>query len=192
MIDTTIFSTGDITEVKTWLDNNASDIFDTIETEGTTINCSIAGVLALIITFDTKVYTKITLANGVYKEATSHSELTFQKGYKTDNGILLHLAGNFHIDIVVTKARELALFDYRGSYFFIANLDAPKFTALVKPQAFEVTTLCPVPYSNIAVSEDILTPIWSQLGVPGSQPGVQIVQINDVNYLYNGLIALKE
>ena len=192
MIDTTIFSTGDITELKTWLDNNASDIFDTIETEGTTINCSIGGVLALIITFGSKVYTKITLANGEYKESTSYSQSTFQKGYKTDNGILLHLAGNFHMDIVVTKGRELASFNNNGSYFFIANLDAPTFTTLVKPQAFEVTALCPVPYSNIAVSEDILTPIWSQLGVPGNQPGVQTVQINNVNYLYNGLIALKE
>lgn len=192
MIDTTIFSTGDITEVKTWLDNNTYDIFDTIEVEGTTINCSIGGVLALIITFGSKVYTKITLANGQYKEATSYSQAVFQKAYKTDNGILLHLSGNFHMDIVVTKAREVASFNNNGSYFFIANLDAPTFTTLAKPQAFEVTVLCPVPYSNVAVSEDILTPVWSQLGVPGYTPGIQIVQINDVNYVFNGIIALKE
>ena len=192
MIDTTIFSTGDITEVKTWLDNNASDIFDTIDVESTSINCYIGDVLALIITFGSKVYTKISLANGTYKECTSYSQSTFQKAYKTDNGILLHLSGNFHIDIVVTRAAELALFDNNGSNFFIANVDSPTFTTLAKPQAFEVTALCPVPYSNVAVSEDIYTTIWSQLGVPGYTFGIQIVQINDVNYVFNGIIALKE
>lgn len=192
MIDTTIFSTGDITEVKTWLDNNASDIFDTINVESTSINCYIGDVLALIITFGAKVYTKITLANGQYKESTSYSQAVFQKAYKTDNGILLHLSGNFHMDIVATKSGELATFNNNGSYFFIATLDAPTFTTLVKPQAFEVTALCPVPYSNVAVSEDILTAIWSQLGVPSGTFGIQIVQINDVNYVTNGIIALKE
>lgn len=192
MIDTTIFSTGDITEVKNWLDDNATDIFDTIEVESTSINCSIGEVLALTITFGSKVYAKISLGNGVYKEATSYTQSVFQKAYKTDNGILLHLSGNFHMDIVATKTAELALFNHNGNYFNIGVINAPTFTTLVKPQAFEVTALCPIPYSNVAVSEDILTPIWSQLGVPGAQNGIQLVQVNDVNYVYNGLIALKE
>lgn len=192
MIDTTIFTTGDITEVKNWLDDNASDIFDNIAIDDIDINCYIGDVLALIISFSSKVYAKITLANNVFKDASSYSETTFQKAYKTDNGILLHLAGNFHMDICITKAGELALFNNNGSNFDIAVINAPRFTTLVKPQAFEVTALCPVPYTNLAVSEDILTPIWSQLGVPGYQNGIQIVQINDVNYVYNGLIALKE
>ena len=71
-------------------------------------------------------------------------------------------------------------------------VDAPNFTTLSKPIDFEVTTLCPAPYTNVTVSEDILIPIWSQLGVPGDDYGIQIVQINDVNYVYNGIIALKE
>lgn len=192
MIDTTIFSTGDITEVKNWLDDNASDIFDNIEVDNTDINCYIGEVLALIIRFGSKIYTKVTLANGTYKECTSYSQSTIQKAYKTDNGILLHLSGNFHIDIVATKAGEIGLFDSNNTIFAAAVVDAPNFTMLSKPKEFEVTALCPIPYSNVTVSEDILITIWSQLGVPGYDFGVQIVQINNVNYVFNGTVALKE
>lgn len=194
MIETTIFSTGDIAEVKAWLDDNAEDIFDSITlTDAKTITCTIGGVNSLVLDHNNRYMSfTITLNNGTSFHRTSSYVETYTKAYKTDNGIFLCGHTGRIFNICATKFGEIYGGDGNGEVHKVGQIESPTFTDLTAPTLFNVTTLCPAPYNNVTVSQDILIPIWSQIVNVDDTSAPQIVQINDTNYVFDGYICLKE
>lgn len=196
MIETHIFTTGDINEVKAWLDENANDIFDSIEISSTVINCTIGLTTAVTIGFDSKQTCVLRLDNNVNKTLEGYSQSHFNKAYKTDVGIWLFSIGNsYTVSVCVTKNGELyGCSGYTGGAGtrYVGIMDAPSFTDVPTPTEFAITSLSPAPYTSAAVSENMFLAIWTQLPQPGRLPKPQIVEINDANYVYDGFMCLKE
>ena len=197
MIETTIFTTGDLTEVKTWLDENAADIFDDITINGTELDCYIGETKALNIGFAFQYLFTLTADNGVYKTfsaGTGQTKLT--KAYKTDNAIALFAVGSqYTAAVYITNNGEMYGYDgYTGStgVRWAVRLDAPTFTEIKTPTEFAVTSLSPVPFTNAKVSEYMLNAIWTQIPMSGGNAKPQIVAINGINYVYDGFCCLRE
>jgi hypothetical protein len=88
-------STTQKTEVLEWLQNNASDYFDTITAdENGTISCTISGVLALKFGFTTsnnrlKLYKKSDSETPVYTSSATATTKYFRFGCKTPYGLCI-------------------------------------------------------------------------------------------------------
>lgn len=192
MINTTVFLSGDITEIKDWLDTNASDIFDSITIDGTDIVCEREDVECLTLSFTNPIAFTIKLKNGTTYSQTAYNISKYKMGFVTDNGILLYGVSGFIFTVAVTKAGELYGANSNGEHHKIGTVNVPSLTELTIPTAFVVSTLYPVPYTNLTVSESVLAPARTQLGQPQYDTEPIIVSINDVNYVYDGWICLKE
>lgn len=196
MIETTIFNTGDITEVKTWLEENAADIFTSIVVNGTNLECYIEEVKSVVLGFTADKICTLTLDNGTYKTIRGASQSNFTTAYKTSVGIwLFSLGSSYTVDVCVTKDGEIyGNSGYEGSTGarWVGIKDASSFTTMKMPTEFNVTSLSPVPYTNTKVSENLLNAIWSQLIISGRNGKPQIVSINNVNYVYDGFLCLRE
>lgn len=196
MIETTIFTTGDLTEVKTWLEENAADIFDNISVNGKELDCYIGETKAVNIGFAFQYLFTLTIDNGVYKTFSAGTQTTLTKAYKTDNGIALFGIGSqYTAAIYITNNGEMYGNDgFTGTtgIRWAACLDAPEFTEIKTPTQFAVTSLSPIPFTNTKVSEYMLNAIWTQLPMPGGHVNPQIVAINGVNYVYDGFACLRE
>lgn len=192
MINTTVFLSGDITEIKEWLDTNASEIFDSITIDGTDIVCEREEVECLTLSFTDPIAFTIKLKNGTTYSQTAYNISKWKMGFVTDNGILLYGVSGFIFTVCATKSGELYGANGNGDVHKIGTVNVPTLTQLTRPTKFIVSSLYPVPYTNLTVSEAILAPARSQLGEPQSGTEPVIVSINNVNYVYDGWICLKE
>jgi hypothetical protein len=195
MIETYVFTTGDITEVGEWLEENAANIFDNINVTGTTLTCKMGETDSIKIYFDAHSSIDLTLDNGTSKTISSYGATAFQFAFKTDCGIWLVNTNGLGISVLATKNKEIYGFGGNtgsGGTRWVAIMDAPTFTSVPDPKEFNVTSLCPAPYSNMKVSENLLIPIWTQILRSSTKPQPIIVDINGVNYVYDGFMCLKE
>lgn len=120
-------------EVLTWLQNNATGLFDTIEADANgNISCNIGNTTAIRIGFDGSTTTKYTLANNKSEE-TIDTNIIFSSAIKTTKGI--RLIGNIY-DIFVSKSDVgttcfASIFrtapDYDYAYFFADFVHSPNF-----------------------------------------------------------------
>ena len=193
MINTKIFSVGDITEVKSWLDENATNIFDEITTSGTNINCTIGNVTALTIGFDSNQTCVARLSSNVTFTARGYNQTKFTKAYKTDNGIyLFSRGGSYNVGVAATTGRDVYANNGFDSVRSVGKIGAPSFTSISAPTSFNVTSLSPAPYSSAEVSEYMFVPIWTEIVEAARTYEMHIVDINGVNYVYDGFIAVRE
>ncbi|MBO7695105.1 MAG: hypothetical protein J6T10_20995 [Methanobrevibacter sp.] len=193
MIDTYIFSVGDQTEVKEWLDTNATDIFDEIVNSGTSILCKKDNLTVLSIGFDSNQTCVAKLSSSVSFTARGYNQNHFTKAYRTTNGIYLFAKGSsYNVAVSATKNGDVYANNGFDSIRSVGKIGAPSFTSISAPTSFVITALSPAPYSSASVSEDMLIPIWTQLTQQARTYETYIVQINNINYVYDGFIALRE
>ena len=193
MIDTYIFSSGEQTEVKEWLDANASDIFDEITNSSSTILCKKNNLAVLTIGFDSNQTCVAKLSSSVSFTARGYNQTHFTKAYRTTNGIYLFSKGNsYNVGVAATKNDDVYANNGYDSVRSVGKIGAPSFTSISAPTSFAITSLSPAPYSSAAVSEDMLIPIWTQLVQAARTYEPLIVDVNGVNYVYDGFIAVRE
>lgn len=93
-------------EVLTWLQNNATAYFDTIEAdENGNISCKIGETAELLLGFDSTTRTKLTIANGNSYEFANTSTV-FRTAIRTTKGLYLTNAGgsDSELNIFISKS----------------------------------------------------------------------------------------
>jgi len=192
-IETHIFNTGDITEVKAWLDENATDIFDTIEISGTNIVCTKDGTELVTFGFTSDAVCTIKLASGQSFSARGYEQSHYTKAYRTTTGIwIFNIGVSYTVSVMVTQTGEVYASNGYNNTRRVGKIDAPNFTGVPTPNNFAITTLCPTPFTSAEVSEDTLLTIWTQLVIAGAKANAQIIEVNGVNYVYDGFLCLRE
>lgn len=192
-IETHIFNTGDITEVKAWLDENATDIFDTIEISDTDIVCTKDSTELATFGFNSNGACVIKLASGQSFSARGYQQSHFTMAYRTTTGIwLFNIGSSYTVSVMVTQTGEVYASNGYANTRQTGKINSPNFTEVPTPNSFAITTLCPTPFTSAEVSEDTLLTMWTQLVIPGAKANAQIIEVNGVNYVYDGFFCLRE
>jgi hypothetical protein len=221
-IEKTIFAETDfaanLEEVYTWLQANASDLFESI-TFSDSITCAVGGTTAVVIGYNSN-YPHIfidlhTKNNIVYSTVNNQQNMVATHAYKTSKGIAIQLS----VPSSPTEWRSTAwLFVFRTSggnvgavlngsmiennSLFIRGCDFAKDIVLPELATGSVTTtiinigmtltsLCPLPLGNGGTSPDglFLVP-YTEMSTRGWQN--LIIDIVGKKYVYNGILAFEE
>ena len=201
--------TAGISELKTWMEANATDYFDSFVATDNVLECKIGNDAVVTVrnyaTLNTKLF-GITLANGSIIESANGSAWNVKQLYKTSSGIIM--IGTYDTgarqSVVITKTNDgnLAFFallatsgttqfktvimEYNGTYKEIAigSIDAVK-NATCTPAG--KTALVPVCLPSGAYTPDAYRMAFSEYsGFPCQ------FEADGTKYATDGYFALKE
>lgn len=206
-INKTIFTadrTAQKSEILAWLQANATDYFDSIETDTDgNIECSLENGAELLFMFDTsttvyKIISKTGNTQGIY---SSVSAPYTEAGIVTSNGIMLISYSGASTDniVIISKtnsgATSVSVYGKTSSSVntlfqaFIdldndANWIVKNFQTIFDTPA---TSLAPVCFASGNYCEHVFMTIFSQFTNSSC-----IMQINGKKYAYGGYLALEE
>lgn len=185
-------------EVLTWLQNNATAYFDTIEAdENGNISCKIGETAELLLGFDSTTRTKFTIANGNSFEAINISTV-FTTAIRTTKGLYLTNAGGSGsaLNIFISKSdvgttcfvvRALNLSYDRAfpSADFVHSTDI--YTPIIYTQEADNTSLTHAVFKGGFYAPDLYFSIFSQFS-----DVAYTFSIDSKKYVTDGIIVLAE
>jgi hypothetical protein len=183
-------------EIVAWLTANASDFFDTIETNPDGhILCKIDGGMAIKINMNVRDKAAVRIKNGSLKTINSTS-YEWRYGVKTSKGIAVYNTDGFCI--MATKSNEgtVSVALKEGTQYSCADYDnSTKFVTFNSPvivdntwiKSFK-TSLAPIVNAKaLTYADGLYLQVFSQY------PGVEgIITINGKQYYTDGVLALEE
>ena len=223
-IEKTIFAETDFTanlgEVYTWLQANASGLFDSITfNESDLITCTVGGTKAVEIGYNSSyshIYINLyTKNNIVYSTVNNKENMVATHAYKTSKGIAIQLSiptaptnwngtawlfvfqtsgGNVGAVLNGSTGTSNALF-IRGCDFakdiVLSELSTGSVTTTIINIGMTLTSLCPLPLGNGGTSPDGLFLVpYTEMSARGWQD--LIIDIGGKKYVYNGILAFEE
>ena len=182
------------TEIGAWLTANASDYFDTVVVDGTTITCTIGGNTALVFTTTSlTLYTKSGISTSSIQAVMGTAWLY---GIKTSKGIALYYKISSNIgSIFLAKSNansNIILVKYNTSWRAYDFENSPSITSysLAAPTTSPSgsTVLVPIVGDGVATySDSIYFMFYNQF--PNTEGNIIV---NNVTYYTDGYYALKE
>ena len=207
-------------EVLAFLQANATEYFDEITDADDVISCSIDGVVVLKLAFDGTTKTAISLLNGAsYAAGGQFSGEIFRYGFKTNHGIMLETTSNTTYWICKSNNDSTAIIATLATGGSIATKFYIFIGDLVNNSAWELNSQYPTATQGsqtgtaarqkyMANSAAALTSLTAlPLGNGGTYApnlfitcfaengtitAIKKLVMNGIEYVYDGLFALKE
>lgn len=207
-INKTIFTadrTAQKSEILAWLQANATNYFDSIETDTDgNISCRLENGAELLFMFDTsaaicKITSKTQQSASIFSSSSGNAYT--RTGIVTSNGIMLiSNAGSSSLEnimiisktnngstAILTFHRALSSSNNQQNYFIDLDNDSECLTKNFQIISVPATSLAPVCFASGNYCEHVFMTLFSQFTNSSC-----IMQINGKKYAYGGYLALEE